>query len=296
MKNFLIFLTLFLFTSNAVAQVPYTPFEFDSNVWQTSYYGNFFVKAEYETLVVGDTIIDNKTFFKLHRYGMEYYYDDPNQFEIVDSMEVDRFVGLIRENTQKQVEFINPGSNTINIIFDFNITLGDTIPVFDFGAGSYINAKVEATEVVEICGVLRNKYTIWFYEYGSLPSYIIDGIGSSAGILPVYEYFEQGSFLNCYSDNNCNCFENVVNTEVVDTEEMQIEIFPNPVTANEFTILSERDLSFEIEIYNAVGERMLLNKREDSTHLINTSNWPSGCYYLKIKKDGYQKMEKLIVH
>ncbi|MFK8008241.1 MAG: hypothetical protein AB8H03_17925, partial [Saprospiraceae bacterium] len=114
----------------------------------------------------------------------------------------DQYYRAIRENDQKQIEI---GFNdTSLILYDFNIAVGDSIEILDPGS-EYISAYVHDRDTVEVCGTLRNRYHIKFTEDPLLfaSTTLIEGVGSSNGIIPEYPLFESGAYLTCFSQVNC---------------------------------------------------------------------------------------------
>ena len=105
MKQVILILGM-LYSFQLTAQVPYTSFQFESSNWQEYHYQVFFNRSYYDVFVEGDTTIFDVQYYKLRREGKTYYYDDPSQIEIVDSMEFSEYLGAIRENDQKRVEFV----------------------------------------------------------------------------------------------------------------------------------------------------------------------------------------------
>jgi len=277
------------------AQVEYTPFQFETSIWQESYSFIWFLKSEYEVSVEGDTLIDGKLFYKLRQKGMSYQFDDPSQTTITDSIEIDQYLGAIREYDFKRVEFFHPGYATPMQIYDFNLEEGDTTQVFDFSFG-IIDAKVSAVDTVEICGTLRNRYEIRFIgSFLPIPAYLIDGIGSTNGIIPTYQLFESVGELICYSNSTCDCFDSTVRTQQVDKDEIDIHVYPNPVSQNEITVSFSNTQISSIEIYNSLGQRVYDKTIDFDHHTINCKNWPNGCYFIKISNDKWQQTKTILL-
>jgi hypothetical protein len=275
------------------AQVEYTPFQFETSIWQESSYALATYSSEYEISVEGDTIIDGKNYFKLRKKGYEYIYDGDTN--MTDTFEIDDYLGAIREYDFKLVEYISKYQSSPVTIYDFNLEEGDTTQIADFYLG-ILDAKVTAVDTVEICGTLRNRYEIRFIgPWLPFPAYLIEGIGSTNGILPVYELFESAAFLHCYSNSTCDCFDSTVSTQQFNKDEIDIHVYPNPVSQSEITVSFSNPQNSSIEIYTPLGQRVYEKTIDFDHHTIDCMNWPNGCYFLKITNDKWQKTKTIIL-
>jgi len=72
----------------------------------------------------------------------------------------------------------------------------------------------------------------------------------------------------------------------------EVNIYPNP-TYDFFTVTGI--LSGELIMYNSVGQKILTKKISSSTDKIDTSNLPSGLYFVSINQKEFSKKIKLIV-
>ena len=226
---------------------------------------------------------------------MHYSFDDMYQTYPVDSFEIDTYVGAIRGNDNKQIEFLRPGFTDAWIIYDFNSENGDTILVYDVNGGSPLFAVYEFYDTIEVCGTLRNRYKLRFYQEFDQFAFWIEGVGSSAGILPAYYYFESGSTLHCYSNSNCDCFNIITNTVSPQIEDNRFNIFPNPVSHSSFRIESSNNQEFAFNIYNAQGKLIQSKAKCSSGEQIDSSNWPSGCYFLSIQQGLIRTTKKILI-
>ncbi len=291
MNKLILTLFLLLNVGSSIAQVPYTSIDFENSVWSQSSYAVWFSTSFYEVVVDGDTLINNVAYHKLYSYGITYFYDDPWQFEIVDSMEIDEYSGAIRENDQKQVLLVGRGAMQESVLFDYNLILGDTIETVASGGGGISGIGiVNQIDSVLVCGTWRNRYR---FDLPLAPAYFIEGVGSSAGILPSYEYFESGSWLNCYSNNNCECGDLMVNNKEVTTKDTEYDIFPNPISTN-FTVKSFNDSAgTRMTVFNLMGQ-IVYSETNHGTTNIDCSGWTPGVYFLTIEKNKQKEIHKML--
>ena len=91
---------------------------------------------------------------------------------------------------------------------------------------------------------------------------------------------------------------NPVGTEKL-FKDNSFHIFPNPatdnftLTFNSLPILSRN--SFEIKIFNVLGENMYTDKLFTKSNIINCKSFPSGIYYVKVSDGEKMFVEKVII-
>jgi endonuclease I len=86
--------------------------------------------------------------------------------------------------------------------------------------------------------------------------------------------------------------ETFSNTEFQDID---VQIYPNPVTSQFLNIKVIGSTSFEIEVYNILGKRIYDQEITQSIHRISTENWSSGIYLIKLSNSDFQETRKLII-
>lgn len=291
MKYYLL-ISLFFYAAFSQAQVPYTPFDFESSRWTETNYQVWFFKSFYEVHVDGDTLIDNLQYYKLKAEGVQYEYDSPWQDVIVDSTIIDGYWGFIRENDQKQIEAYSLFTQSPYVLYDFNKKLGDTIYVDDIDFGLQ-TAVINSVDTVLICGAPRNRYCFQFV--GPYASYqcITEGIGSSAGIIPSYEFFESGTWSTCFSKGNCDCGE-LISAQHSPVIHNASKIYPNPVK-DEFTIeMSDGKINYDLTIFDIYGRKVLQINIDRKQIRIPTRSLNSGAYFMLLQGDEWEQWHKII--
>jgi len=294
MKTF--FPILFLFSIIHIhAQVAYTPFDFESSTWSENSYHSWLSRKHYKISVEGDTIINGTSYYKLKKEGIQYFYDSSAQDEIADSSTIEKYTGAIRENDQKQIEYLYPNQTSPTIIYDFNMVTGDTIDVHDF-AFSSISAVVTAMDTVEYCGTMRNRYTLQFLgQWLPFPAYITEGVGSANGILPVFELFESAANLECYSNESCNCGEAILTSTQDLIKEQNFTIYPNPIN-HTLSISSTSAIKInQLRIFNSFGQQILEKEINNISTNIDCNALANGSYFLVLKGNHWNHVQKFIV-
>jgi len=82
--------------------------------------------------------------------------------------------------------------------------------------------------------------------------------------------------LNPHVDH-CEFF--VLNNEDVSVFD-EVLIFPNPASDNIQIELKESIEAEQVEIFNAMGQRVYSNKMNNTTHTLDTQNWSQGVYFI----------------
>jgi hypothetical protein len=178
-------------------------------------------------------------------------------------------VGLIREDTiSKKVFIIQPPATQEKLLYDYNMTTGDTVKS---GDSTYI---VTQKDSVTINNIWHTKWQLtsithsYYYD-------IIEGIGSTRGILNSHSMYPYYKYLICFS--NPDIFQTTALTYVgsarcklplaveypsADTKVASIQ--PNPLTDRSKLLLPSKIASGSLTIYNSEGRNIY------STEINNT--------------------------
>lgn len=100
---------------------------------------------------IGDTIINDTTYYRLFEYCIHYPISG-----LTDT--TSRYVGAIRNAENKKIILIHRWTVLPEIIYDFNLNIGDTIKV---GYGSDDKQIVQEIDSVEFCGIYHKRYITW---------------------------------------------------------------------------------------------------------------------------------------
>ena len=86
--------------------------------------------------------------------------------------------------------------------------------------------------------------------------------------------------------------ENFSSTEF---QNIDIQIYPNPVRGQYLNIKTKGLSAFEIEVFNIFGKQIYLQKTTQNIHRISVENWSSGIYLIKFSNSEFQEIRKIIV-
>jgi hypothetical protein len=300
MKKLLFFaflsLTICFITGNQVSaqnKQPYQPMALEGAHWWVIYYDDnnppWIPNESWQYAIKGDSILNEMTYKKVYFRELS---DESPQF-----IEYERFSGLMRDDTLNRKVFLlnysleNLWTCPVNeefLLYDFNVTLGDTIDnclVQDFG-----QIVIESVE-----------YEYWYGNTRKILNYTfagIEGIGSEYG---VFEYGQGskektsqtrtfGFRLTDYclgTDQECGC-------QWVGIEErekpVKLKVSPNP--ANEIVNFEFGNIQnfqqAQLRCYDVFGnllhsEAVVQGQKEV---VLDISSWPSGMYVAVVYSNG----------
>ena len=246
--------------------------------------------------LIGDTIINNKTYYKTYMSGVRTTWDWTVD-TLVEEIQISNLFEPIREENgvfYRYKSFINDEV----ILHDFNLSIGDT-------AVSTCSSPqiVETIDTIIIGNIARKRY---FFE-GNIVNHLIEGVGSTKGLFstPCSAIgIEGGSILQCFFQDDqylqldtaivCG---NMTSTLGHDENFIQIEIYPNPVRNYlnlEFKNWQEGNV--QLQIINLEGVVLYSNNDINPTELktLNVGYLPNGLYIVKIGNDKVKVIRRII--
>lgn len=242
----------------------------------------------------GDTLIDNELWDK-------YYFTSDSNF-----IEGLTYVGCMQE-TNGIVVFMDT-LNTIKTIYDFNLTVGDSV-FYDFGFES-IYLKIENIDQIEIDGELYKRF--YFEEpifgFSDLNEIWIESIGSVHGpLFPAYpvlfsQEWPDSMNLTCYKiDNEVTwnnpyyeaCYINIV-LSIDELRIVNFKIYPNPAQNKIFISSDTEILIDEINIYNQIGQNVI--HQNDYNGSVDVSSLMPGIYFVEVIAGSDKIREKLVIN
>lgn len=304
MKWFLIFLTSF-FAQLSVGQtyVPFISTADSSDQWMDyqpcSYNGGGGCLEHYLTAysVNGDTTINGENYAQISavekHWLTEGIFGNGTCPANVDYSSF--FAGGIREDNM-QVFFYDPVGNSEYLMYDFNLTIGDTVPDpsgYNFSPEYHI---IDSIDSILIDNSYRKRYIL--PEINGVPTHIIEGIGASTGLL----YFISSSLscyseLSCYKENGMTIYPEGtfcdMNLGVLE-DRLYMEISPNPAS-DILTIQSDVGSTMEVEILNSFGQVVLKESLSELMNEMDVSQLSSGIYFVKILVEGKVGVQKVVI-
>lgn len=252
----------------------YVPMNFTDGVWiEESRVGANNTDKQFHCN--GDTIIGEEIYFKL--YEMCVNYIEPT---FLPDTVPPTHIGFIKENESKQVLFRMLDDTYFSVIYDFNLSLGDTI---NMPSEPFI---INSIDSVEFCGKYHKRY-IHSIESGKYPVTLTEGIGYSNGLFGLEGIFngvEAYDRLECYTEwGNEQCDD----CQVLLSESGRISflsVYPNPTNGD---IRISSSIPFlNIAIYNLSGIKLFSTGNTSSnSQFIPFRNYPPGIYLITVWYD-----------
>lgn len=245
----------------------------------------------YSYYISGDTSINNEIYHKISTPFVSTY-----NLGYCPQLHFPGYKGAIRQDIpNKKVYFIPPLSSTENLLYDFTMEIGDTVPGF---ITSYSDDIVISIDSVFVGDDYRKR---WLTN-SDYDIYYIEGIGSTYGLL---EYSPGGMFdapyyyLDCFIQNEqtiypdpelpCQLITSVNNNE--DLKDI-FDVYPSP--AKDILFIDNASGS-HVQLFSITG--LLISESEIKTeHFeLKLKGVPAGMYYLRFEKDLEINAKKIVV-
>lgn len=310
MKQFFPFLILLFarLVPSAQAQTSiYHPFpdsivvwNVDFRVWNTC--GTLGDEESYSYILNGDTVINSLSYHKvivpfIQLYGCP-----------ITNMNISGFRGSVRQDISiRKVFFIPPLDSVEQVLYDFNLQIGDTLKGYlarncSLGGNTDIISGIDS---ILVGNTYRKRWAISVMSF-SPHAYLIEGISSSWGLLespcllidgPEYTLtcFKQNDNV-IYPDTTTSC--NLITTiSGVSSKSISLSIYPNPFHTNATIQVNPEFEKGKLKFYNSLG---LLVREEDisqrKTFTLFRKDLPSGIFFLQLINDNGQIItQKLIL-
>ena len=230
----------------------------------------------------GDTLLSGQMYKKIYKSAEEF----PVNWN---------YYGCMREEDKK---VWSKGTNNYpeRLIYDFNLSVGDTIWLFE-----YDPMILDSIEYKLINNENRKHFYFSYPSYQSLTEFWIEGIGSNRGIFTSGTATVDGGgfWLLCMKENGDliymnpnynNCF---LITEIQETNNSIIEVYPNPAQ-NKIKVKNTENIKIESSsIVDLKGQKLLefkKNKTELDLSVIST-----GIYLLKVTHEKGEIIRKIMI-
>jgi len=297
-KLFLLIATISVFSAESQTSV-YHPFPDSNASWNINYtpaqcqFGFGF--EDYSISIIGDTIIGNITYHKLATP-----YVDFDNLGSCTQHNIVGYKGAIRQNiTAKKVYFVHPEESVEQLLYDFNLKVGDTVTGY-LELFAYPADTVIAIDSVLVGDSFRTR---WYLNswYGI---YLIEGVGSTYGLIeqsPGNMTDADINSLTCFNQNGQSLYPDpsagcqlITSTNDIDTNSDALHVFPNP-SSGSFTVEFYRPIDIlEVRLTDMIGNIVFQNQISNQNK-INIDKLPSGAYILTIiKKENRTTIRKII--
>ncbi|PKP00704.1 MAG: hypothetical protein CVU11_17075 [Bacteroidetes bacterium HGW-Bacteroidetes-6] len=307
MKKYIVMLSAYFVLGMAQGQTNvYHSFP-DTATWRVDYsytsYFHFPCFADYyfQYTTAGDTLINGSVYKKINRsYVYETMHSCVEPYGPPDPPETG-YAGALRDDpTANKTYFVFPGATADSLLYDYNLTVGDSFSGFitykySIDIHPYVVSSVDS---VMVNGQYRKRWNFIPHNVNSTP-YIIEGIGTNAGLIDViYSYpidFTR-RYLVCVMNNSGTIYNSEYTSEMgcnIITEGInQLEIgngaywYPNPFST-QTTLQTDRFLKdARLAVYNQLGQQVReANNISGRTVSFHRNNLPAGIYFFSLTEN-----------
>ena len=233
-----------------------------------------------------DTVIGSHAYHKIYQTGTVYSHCLSGNY--VESWRIisKTYSGAYRQDIpSKKVFFIYPSSGQECLLFDFSLTPGDTLKG---GCHQYGEVVVASVDSVLVGNTYRNRFNI-----ANSPYAIIEGLGSTGGLLEPLFPFEYSGTLLCVVQNTQTIYPDTTTVCEIVTHVNEVKnplsfsISPNPFIT-QATIQANKILSnATLIVYNAMGQQVKQLKNITGQIItLRRDNLPAGLYFIRLTQDG----------
>jgi hypothetical protein len=307
-KLLLISLFLFQLSDSKAQSWVYHEFPDSMAIWNVSYqeYGVGYC-GEYSYTFSGDTLINGVIYRKVMRTGHDFSMTfSPSPFPTwncnhsVMYSNYSVYIAAIKEDIfQKKIYVVASNDTLVQLLYDFNMNVGDSLK-------GYLSlcdgcSTVASVDSIFIGGTYRKQWNLQVGTDSDL-FHIIEGIGSSAGMLNIVTHFEYYSNLDCFSQNDQTLYPYYISSagcalltsrEELNEQGNDFTLFPNP-TKGKFQITSDQKTD-RIEISDVFGNIIYCSEINNTFSEIDLSGFPSNIYFVKLNdRKGNYVVKKIV--
>ncbi len=295
--NLLLILTIISLSAKAQTSV-YHQFPDSNAIWREDRDqndGSFMFRWNVEKFINGDTVISGISYHKIYESGYYAQYGLPAQNLIDSYYYYNTYFGVIRQGANKKVYTYNTFSNQDELLYDFNLQVGDTIPfAVNHPTGFGDTLTISRIDSIFDGTNYRKHFFITAHQSGFTDSNytsIIEGIGSTYGLFYIIDPpFEYTGTLKCfiqndstkYTDGSLNACDLITNVNEHSQQGFSINIFPNPFNYSTTIKVSDEFFNAELNIFNAIGEVVNHQTIKGKTLIIYRNDFDEGIYFYQI--------------
>ncbi len=213
------------------------------------------------------------------------------------------YAGAIRQDTAaRKVFFIESGATTEELLYDFNMVVGDTVKGYTERTNPEIDT-IESIDSVLVGSDYRKRWTVNVCYQISF----IEGVGSTFGLLensPGCITDGGTALVTCFKQNGNTLFPNtatncdlISGVNAISQENHSLIISPNPFHTSAFVSVTSLFEDADMKIYDVLGMLVHREKLESLTSFpLKRDKLSNGIYFLQITTEkGQSATLKFIV-
>jgi hypothetical protein len=239
--------------------------------------------------LAGDTIINSNTYKQVFKNGQgTYTWMAPPPVGCSGTYAyTDTTPAYFLRSAGQQMFLRQPADTSEYLLYDFNLSVGDTLPVTFNNPQS--NIYVSGIDSIYTPYGYRKRFTL---SGNTSAQYLIEGIGSTNGLVePVSVVLECGYSLTCYSLNDTTYYPAMGPACILPAGLASVALpggmsfYPNPF-AGETTLYTPLPVkNATLTVYTAVGQICFQVKNISGQHvLLHCDPLPPGIYFARLEE------------
>jgi hypothetical protein len=298
MKRTLLSILIFVtHISNAQTSV-YHPFPDSAAIWNFHFSQYCFSDGNgdenYSITFSGDTLINSQKYHKITIPFVQSF-----STGICVSGKVVGYRGAVRQDKiNKKVFYIPPANSSEQLLYDFNMQIGDTVRSFIEPTTKYADV-VKAIDSVLVGSTYRKRWEI----NPGYHIYFIEGIGSTYGLIessPGGVDFP-GYSITCFQQDKVGLYPSAIGTcELISSvnsivkEKEGFNIYPNPGKDNVCLTINTIEKTL-LQVFDLTGKLMLAEFLQNERSTIDVSRLPQGVYNLCVSNNESKGNKRLVI-
>ncbi len=245
-------------------------------------------------LMKGDTIINSISYNKIYYLGgVKLYYIQSPPNPIIGcqgcSGNYSYAFAIRQDSINKKVYYIDSNMTSDTLLYNFNLTVGDTLPL-TFGNQLAYPTTISSIDSIFISNSYHKRFNL-NNNYHTL----IEGVGWDCDLRLIFFMGYASYGLGCF-DANHSFYSGECGITVTSNSEIEnnfsFSISPNPSTGI-FTLKISQTNS-QLSIANIFGEKIMEAKIISEETKINLEHFNSGIYFLTLKNENGLVTKKLL--
>jgi len=284
MKRFLFFIFLLISVQTKSQTSVYHPFPDSGAVWNFHFW-LFCAEAEYSLVLGGDTVINSITYHKTFIPYVLSLIPGPPWCTLPSN----GYKGALRhDSAARKVYYVPASMSSEQILYDFNLQVGDTVPGYLESWGGLPVDTVISIDSILVGGNYRKRWNI----NNSYDIHIIEGLGSTYGLVEP----SPGGILDG-PDYRINCFS--LNGQVLypdtaiacplitgmhhdETPSSFCNLLPNPFPGKGYLEAGPGFDHAELLLLSMDGRMICQYPVKDRLTFLDLEEYPKGFYFLQL--------------
>jgi hypothetical protein len=206
-----------------------------------------------------------------------------------------QYIGAFRNDANTKKVFYIPKNDTAEkLLYDFNLSLGDTVSNWYNITYPAAVGVVSQIDSVYLDSQYLQRFRFFYNQYDTI--YLIEGIGLTSGLLSAVQYvgavYED---LLCFGVGNMSIYPNSNQfcgfIGISEKSASTLNVFPNPTSG----ILKLGEIERSAIIFNQFGSRVMRIDDDSGFDEIDLTDLPAGIYYCSLSSgENYYQAFKII--